>query len=178
MSQLIAEYKVNDLQSTKNIGQEFYAQLRWPVCIYLQGDLGAGKTTFCQAVIAAAGYSGAVTSPTYNLIQEYPVLVPDDQGSATEELSLSMSVMENDTERAPHAKTPGTIFHMDLYRLQDPEELYFMGVKELWQPNSLFLIEWPEKGKGILQHPDYIVEISKNGAKTEGMRNIHIYQTF
>ena len=79
------------------------------------GDLGAGKTTVAQAIIAELGNTSPVTSPTYTLIQEYPV-------------------------------SQGIVYHMDLYRLNDPAELEFLGLIDLWSDRSLFLIEWPERG--------------------------------
>lgn len=69
----MTQYDSSSLEQTQQIAQQIYAQLEFPACVYLRGDLGAGKTTLCQSIIQAAGYQGAVTSPTYNLIQEYPV---------------------------------------------------------------------------------------------------------
>ncbi len=64
---------VASLAATYALAERFAHQITWPACVYLQGGLGAGKTSFCQAVIAALGNSSPVTSPTYNLLQEYPV---------------------------------------------------------------------------------------------------------
>ncbi|MCL4128770.1 UNVERIFIED_CONTAM: hypothetical protein GTU68_060198 [Idotea baltica] len=100
-----------------------------PACIYFEGDLGAGKTTICKAIIKSLGYEGVVTSPTYNLIQEYPI---------------------ND----------GVIYHMDLYRLQAPEELEFLAINDLWSKKSIFLIEWPEKGQCFLPDPTQRITIN------------------
>jgi len=61
--------------------------------------MGAGKTTLTKSIINTLGYQGEVTSPTYNLIQEYPV-------------------------------NNGMVYHMDLYRLQDPEELSFLALED------------------------------------------------
>ncbi len=161
MSALLAEFESGSLEQTQSIAGTIYPMLQWPACVYLCGDMGAGKTTLSQALIAAAGYQGAVTSPTYNLIHEYPVEIEPAASANSEQVSVG-----------------GTIYHMDLYRLNDPEELEFLGVADLWSARSLFLVEWPERAKGILQEPHYVVEISKKYAKTEEVRNIHIYQTF
>ena len=126
-----------DLAATQALGALLFEQLDFPACIYLQGTLGAGKTSLCQAIVNAAGYSGVVTSPTYNLIHEYAV-------------------------------PGGIIYHMDLYRLDDPSELEYLGLADLWQSNSLFLIEWPDKGEGFLPPPDYQITIQPKLPKEQG----------
>lgn len=97
--------------------------------IHLQGDLGAGKTTFVRGLLTASGHSGAVRSPTYNIVQPYKI---NDQ----------------------------SIYHFDLYRINDPEELEELGIRDYFEVGNLCLLEWPEKGKGSLPAPDIIVSLS------------------
>ena len=65
-------YLSNSLIETQQIGELIAANLAMPACVHLLGDLGAGKTTLCKSIIHSLGYYDVVTSPTYNLIQEYP----------------------------------------------------------------------------------------------------------
>ena len=120
---------VETLSQMDDVGKEIAQQLKMPACVHLSGDLGAGKTTLVKSMAMALGYDGVVTSPTYNLIHEYP------------------------TESA-------MLYHMDLYRLKDPEELEYLGIRDLYQNDSLFLIEWPERAKGALVKATHLINIT------------------
>ena len=61
------------LDDTQLIGEQISEKLVFPSCVYLKGAMGAGKTTLAKSIIAGFGYKGDVTSPTYNLVQEYSV---------------------------------------------------------------------------------------------------------
>lgn len=58
-----------------------------------------------------------------------------------------------------YATQMGPIHHFDLYRLCDAEELEFMGIRDLLTPPFLALVEWPNKGKGILSSADVIISL-------------------
>ncbi|MFT4815070.1 MAG: tRNA threonylcarbamoyladenosine biosynthesis protein TsaE [Pseudohongiellaceae bacterium] len=100
--------------------------------IYLQGDLGAGKTTLTRGFMRAFGYTGAVKSPTYTLVEPY-------------EFELC------------------NIYHFDLYRLSDPEEVSYLGTDEYFAESNLCLVEWAEKGAKWLPGADLLIDMADQG---------------
>mgnify|MGYP006433761961 CR=1 FL=1 len=107
---------LKDEQATQKLAWQLAAKLEGKETILLHGPLGAGKTAFTRALIRALcdDANMAVPSPTYTLIQPY--------------------------------ETPGglTIWHCDLYRIHEPEELDELGLPDMLG-TGLVLIEWPDR---------------------------------
>jgi len=66
----------------------------------------------------------------------------------------------------PYEVLGKTFFHLDLYRLEDPQELEFIGIRDLFDDNAVTLVEWPEKGVGVLPEPVIKVEIEAVAASS------------
>ena len=142
-SMKINEFHVANLQEAKRLAEALSSILKTRDVVIFKGDLGAGKTEFCRAIIHSIGYKEDVPSPTFNLVQVYE---PDF----------------NDLE------TP-VIWHMDLYRLEHPEEIFELGIEEALD-TAISLIEWPDRMGRYL--PDGYLEIALETGTKEGERKI------
>jgi len=114
--------------------------------VLLNGDLGAGKTTLVRGLLRHLGYDGIVKSPTYTLVEPYLL-------EETSQKPYKLSI------KGGGGKEKRTIYHFDLYRLADPEELEYIGGRDYWNSNALCLIEWPEKAQGYLPEADLEITI-------------------
>ena len=67
----------------------------------------------------------------------------------------------------PYTTAHGNLYHLDLYRLADAEELEWIGIRDLFEEESICLIEWPEQGAGFLPEPDLRVYLRVEGSGRE-----------
>jgi tRNA threonylcarbamoyladenosine biosynthesis protein TsaE len=130
--EFVMQKYLDSTEATEQFGEELFLSLAPKSLVFLQGDLGAGKTTMVRGFLRAAGYSGVVKSPTYNLVEEYLV-------------------------------NGRKIFHFDLYRVVDPEELEWMGIRDYFDQDSICFIEWPDNGNGFLPKPDRVIFLKVQG---------------
>lgn len=115
----------------KQLAHAYLKKAPLSLIIYLNGPLGAGKTTFVRGFLRGMNFEGTVKSPTYTLVETY-------------ELALH------------------TINHFDFYRINSPQELEYIGIREYFE-QGISLLEWPEKAVGALPAPDLSLSIEIEG---------------
>ncbi len=115
------QLELPDQAATAALAQELAPRLRPGDWLALEGDLGAGKTTFTRALVntmmpldpASGSQAEEVPSPTFTLVQSYD-------------------------------RTPAPVWHFDLYRLEDPEEIFELGLEEALA-DGITVMEWPDR---------------------------------
>ncbi len=129
-------------QAQDAFGRSLAGFLAAPCVIYLEGDLGTGKTTLVRGILRGLGHAGSVRSPTYTLVEPYDI-------------------------------AGMRLYHLDLYRLGDPEELEYLGMRDLLEASSVLLVEWPERGAGALPPPDLVIHIAHASAARDLVLDPH-----
>ncbi|QIK38207.1 tRNA (adenosine(37)-N6)-threonylcarbamoyltransferase complex ATPase subunit type 1 TsaE [Caldichromatium japonicum] len=122
------EIDLSGPEAQRAFGARLAEVLRPPCVLFLEGELGTGKTTLTRGIIEGLGYSGQVRSPTYTLIEPYEL-----DGCE--------------------------LYHCDLYRLADPDELEYLGMRDLLHERAVWAIEWPERGADLLPRPDLRIRL-------------------
>jgi len=110
--------EINNLEEVEKLGIKLGSLLEKKDVICLNGDLGAGKTTFTQAIGKGLDVTEYITSPTFTIINEY-------------EGRLSL-------------------YHFDIYRLGDEEELDLLGAQDYFYSDGVCVIEWANNAENIL----------------------------
>lgn len=115
MSKAAEPVGLPDAEATEAFGRTIGARLRPGDSIALDGDLGAGKTTLARGILRALGFAGEAASPSFPIV--LPYFPPD---------------------------TAFPVWHVDLYRVEDPAELEELALDEALADGAL-LIEWPAR---------------------------------
>jgi tRNA threonylcarbamoyl adenosine modification protein YjeE len=112
------------------------AVVQAPAFFALRGELGAGKSVFARAVARGAGVRGVMPSPTFNLVFRY-------------ESARGIDVV-----------------HLDLYRLERPDDVWELGWRELGSDRELVLVEWPERAEELLPADRWDIMLEPATAET------------
>ncbi len=118
MTTTTREVTTSSPEETIAFGRSLAGELGTPALVLLYGELGAGKTTLIKGIVSGLGAApeDEVTSPTYVMVQEYS----GDKGGSR-------------------------VYHVDLYRLEQPRDLESLGLEELLAEDAVVLVEWPER---------------------------------
>lgn len=110
--------RLEDAAATGQLGARLAALVRPGDVITLSGPLGAGKTSIARGLLAALGLEGEAPSPTFAIVQPYA---------------------------PPETRIP--VLHVDLYRIEDADEIEELGLDEA-EGDSVLVVEWPERAPG------------------------------
>ena len=141
-SDLLEEITTSSAEETIAFGRTLSQLLAPPKLVLLRGDLGAGKTTLVKGIASAF------------------------QAAAEEDVTSPTFTLVHEY-RGPKAN----LYHIDLYRIDTLRELETLGLDDLGSDNSLLLIEWGEKFRGLVAERDLEILLEREG---ENRRRIRI----
>ena len=118
-------FEVDSVEETWELAKKLAAELKPGEVVCLEGDLGAGKTTFTQGLAAAMGVPGRVNSPTFCIVQEHR-----RQSTAVDGNRL--------------------LVHMDLYRLHGEDDVIAIGWEDYLAEGAILVVEWPERAGTLI----------------------------
>ncbi len=124
--------EIDSLKGLERVAQALLDSLAGRSVVLLNGEMGAGKTTLVRAILEVLGSKDSVSSPTFAIINEY--------------LTESMD----------------SVYHFDMYRIENPSEALDFGVEEYLSSGSLCLVEWPERIEALLPEDAMRVNIEVN----------------
>lgn len=123
-----------DEAATLALGDRLARSVAVPQVVFLRGELGAGKTTLSRGFLLGRGHKGSVKSPTYTLVEPYESMLG------------------------------GPVFHLDLYRLGNAQELTYLGLDDYLSAQGIVLIEWPERAEEYLPLPTLDITLTPEGS--------------
>jgi tRNA threonylcarbamoyladenosine biosynthesis protein TsaE len=134
----MTQINITSLDNIEAAAKEFVNLMGDDTVFAFYGDMGAGKTTFINALCRVLGVEEDTTnSPSFSIVNEY-------RSDTTAEL----------------------IYHFDLYRIENLEEAFDIGIEDYFDSGALCLLEWPERIEDILPYDTVKVEIKINDDDT------------
>ena len=132
---MIKSLTINNLSELPTAAKQFLQICEDKKVFAINGQMGAGKTTFIKAICETLGVKDTISSPTFSLVNEY----------------LSAKGEK--------------IYHFDFYRIKDMGEAFDMGFEEYVYSKSYCFIEWPQKIEELLPKECVKVNITLEGEK-------------
>lgn len=129
-----------DESQLREWGERVGAAVTPPAFLGLSGELGSGKSVLARAIARGAGVTAAMPSPTYNLLFRY-----DAVGGVT-------------------------VAHLDLYRLERPEQVWELGWRELGAGQEIVIVEWPERAADLLPPDRWDIHLEHAGPRLRRVR--------
>lgn len=123
------KFVLNKLMDIEKVVPDFLKALGDRKIIAFNGEMGAGKTTFIQGLLAYMSIEDHVSSPTFSIVNEY------------------------------YSPKYGKVYHFDFYRIEDEFEALDIGVDEIFEENVYCFMEWPEKIANLLPENSVFVSI-------------------
>ena len=123
--------RITSLENIHEAAKEFVEEMGDYTVFAFYGNMGAGKTTFINALCEALGVEDITHSPSFSIINEY-------RSESTAEL----------------------IYHFDCYRLENEDEAYDIGVEDYFDSGAVCLIEWPERIENLLPADTVAVHVT------------------
>ncbi len=134
-------FDIPSLEAIDEVARRFVVIMDQSTIFAFTGEMGAGKTTFINALSRALGVDPAETaSPTFAIINEY-------RSNTTAEL----------------------IYHFDLYRVESHDEALDMGIDDYFDSGALCLLEWPERVEPLLPDDTAVVKITVNDDQSRSL---------
>lgn len=128
------EVTTHSNEETFTLGSDFSKSLQSGNVVCLYGELGSGKTTFVKGIAKGFGITNRILSPSFILVRQYQIL----------------------NEKIKKESGINNLYHLDLYRLNSESEVRNIGIEEfLSDQGSVIVIEWSERGFGLLQKRNY-----------------------
>lgn len=116
----------HSVEQTQRLGMRLGELLQGGELLLLEGQLGTGKTTFTQGLALGLDITATINSPTFTLLKEYPGQV-------------------RSTQAGTPARVGPALYHFDLYRLDDPAEIFDLGFEDYFYSHGVCIVEWADR---------------------------------
>jgi tRNA threonylcarbamoyladenosine biosynthesis protein TsaE len=141
LDELTVDFISSSAEQTVRLGVRLGQILKARDVICLSGNLGSGKTTIAQGIGRGWGTGLHVTSPTFTLVNEYP-----------------------------RSSDGRILYHVDCYRLEDPNDIYTAGLEDIFDDDGPIMIEWPERISAMLPDDRLWIELRTITDTRRGLR--------